>query len=68
MWTKLNEMMLKHEIPKPKFKGFMVDDAQANWNVVKIIYGSKDPLLGWLIRNTLVYSIRLSHSIGIVNN
>jgi hypothetical protein len=45
MWTKLNEMMLKHEIPKPKFKGFMVDDAQANWNVVKIIYGSKDPFI-----------------------
>jgi len=27
MWTKLNEMMLKHEFPKPNFKGFMADGA-----------------------------------------
>jgi hypothetical protein len=24
MWTKLNEMMLKHIFPKPNFKGFVV--------------------------------------------
>jgi hypothetical protein len=40
MWKKLNETMLKHRFPKPNFKGFMVNNAQANWNV--IIYGSKD--------------------------
>ncbi len=27
MWTKLNETMLKHEFPKPNFKGFMADSA-----------------------------------------
>jgi hypothetical protein len=27
MWTKLNEMMLKHGFAKPNFKGFMVDNA-----------------------------------------
>jgi hypothetical protein len=27
MWIKLNETMLKHEFPKPNFKGFMVDNA-----------------------------------------
>jgi hypothetical protein len=27
MWTKLNQTMLKHGSPKPKFKGFMVDSA-----------------------------------------
>jgi hypothetical protein len=27
MWTKLNETMLKHEFPKPSFKGFMADSA-----------------------------------------
>jgi hypothetical protein len=43
MWTKLNEMMLKHKFPKPNFKGFMVDSAQANWNMVRIVYGSGDP-------------------------
>jgi hypothetical protein len=31
MWTKFNEKMLKHGFPKPNFKGFMVDSAQANW-------------------------------------
>jgi hypothetical protein len=25
MWTKLNEMMLKHNFLKPNFKGFMVN-------------------------------------------
>jgi len=30
MWTKLNETILKHGFPKPNFKGFMVDSAQAN--------------------------------------
>jgi 5'(3')-deoxyribonucleotidase len=33
MWTKLNETML----------GFMADSAQANWNVIKIVYGYGDP-------------------------
>jgi len=61
MWTKLNETMLKHKFPKPNFKGFMVNNAQANWNVVKIIYGSKDPSLGWLIRNAPIYSIGVIH-------
>jgi hypothetical protein len=43
MWTKLNEMMLKHGFLKPNFKGFMVDSAQANWNAPRIVYGSRDP-------------------------
>jgi hypothetical protein len=30
MWTKLNEMMLKHKFLKPNFKGFMGDNAQNN--------------------------------------
>jgi len=45
MWTKLNEMMLKHGFPKPNFKGFMADSAQTNWNVVKIVYGLGDPFV-----------------------
>jgi len=45
MWTKLNEMMLKHGFLKPNFKGFMVDIAQTDWNVVIIVYGSKDPFV-----------------------
>jgi len=30
MWKKLNNTMFKHEFPKPNFKGFMVDNMQAN--------------------------------------
>jgi hypothetical protein len=30
MSTKVNEMMLKHKFPKPNFKGFMADNAQAD--------------------------------------
>jgi hypothetical protein len=35
-------MMLKHGFPKPNFKGFMADNAQANWNIVRIVYGYGD--------------------------
>jgi hypothetical protein len=34
--------MAKHGIPKPKFKEFMTDNAQANWNAVRAIIGSGD--------------------------
>jgi hypothetical protein len=42
MWKKLNNTMFKHGFPKPNFKGFMVDNMQANWNVVIIVYDSWD--------------------------
>jgi hypothetical protein len=45
MWIKLNETMLKHGFPKSNFKGFMANNTQANWNMVKIIYGSGDPFI-----------------------
>jgi hypothetical protein len=38
----LNVVVAKHGVSKPKFKGFMADSAQANWNAVRIIYGSGD--------------------------
>jgi len=41
MWKKLNETMLKHRLTKLN-EGFMVDNTQANWNFVKIVYGFKD--------------------------
>jgi len=45
MWTKLNQTMLKYMFPKSNFQGFMVDNAQANWNVVIIVYGLGDPFI-----------------------
>jgi hypothetical protein len=43
MWRELNNLMAKNGIEKTNFKGFMADSAQANWNVVRIVYGSGDP-------------------------
>jgi hypothetical protein len=42
LWKNLNDVMARHDIPEPKFKGFMADSAQVNWNAVKVIYGSSD--------------------------
>jgi hypothetical protein len=39
-WKNLNAVMARHNVAKPQFKGFMADSAQANWNAVRIIYGS----------------------------
>jgi hypothetical protein len=41
MWTKFNHTMLKHMYHEQNFKGFMVDNAQANYNVVKIVYKNR---------------------------
>jgi hypothetical protein len=37
--------MAKHGIPEPKVKGFMADSVQANWNVIRFIYGSGDAMI-----------------------
>jgi hypothetical protein len=42
LWKNMIIVMEKHGIPEPKFKGFMANSAQANWNDVRIIYGSGD--------------------------
>jgi hypothetical protein len=42
LWKNLNDVMARHGVPEPKFKGFMADSAQANWNDVRVIYGSGD--------------------------
>jgi len=61
MWTKLNETMLKHGFWKPNFKGFMADIAQTNWNVVRIVYGSKDPFVR-MVDKECTCSFNWSHS------
>ena len=42
VWKNLNAIMAQHGVNKVNFKGFMADSAQANWNAVRIIYGSGD--------------------------
>ncbi len=42
MWTKFNDKMIKRMYPKPNLKGIMVNNMQANWNAIKVIYGSRD--------------------------
>jgi hypothetical protein len=55
-------MMLKHKFPTPNFKGFMVDTAQANWNIVKIVYGSRDPFVR-MVDKKCTYLFHWSHSL-----
>jgi hypothetical protein len=40
MWTKWKKVMLKFGLANPNFKGFMADNAHANWNVVHIVYNA----------------------------
>jgi hypothetical protein len=40
MWQNLNKVMANNGVPNLNFKGFMVDNARATWNVVRIVYGS----------------------------
>ncbi len=42
MWTKLNQMMFRFGLANPNFQGFMANNAQANWNVVHIVYDFGD--------------------------
>jgi hypothetical protein len=42
MWWNLNKVMANNGVLNPNFKGFMVDNAQANWNIVQIVYGCGD--------------------------
>jgi hypothetical protein len=36
---------VEHDFPKLNFKGFMVNNTQANWSIVKIVYGSRHPFV-----------------------
>jgi hypothetical protein len=45
LWKNLNAILARHGVPEPKFKGFMADNAQANWNAIRVIYGSGDAVI-----------------------
>jgi hypothetical protein len=45
LWKNLNDVMARYDIHEPKFKGFMTDSAQANWNALRVIYGSGDAMI-----------------------
>jgi hypothetical protein len=62
MWTRLNETILKHGFLKPNFKGFMANSTQANWNVIKIIYGSEDPFVK-MVDKKHTFLFHWSHSL-----
>ena len=42
--------MAENDVSKVIFKGFMADNAQANWNAVKMIYSDGDPTLPMVAR------------------
>jgi hypothetical protein len=43
MWLCMLSILEKHGLTKVNFKGFMCDSAQANFNAVRVIFGSGDP-------------------------
>ena len=43
MWREFNDLMRKNDVENSNFKGFMAGNAQANWNIVRIVYGSGNP-------------------------
>jgi hypothetical protein len=60
--------MLKFGLANPNFKGFMVDSAQANWNVVHIVYDFGDAFVKIVDKNKLAYSIGLNRLIDTQNS
>jgi len=50
MWRSLNEVIRCNGMVNTNFKGFMADIAQVNWNVVRIIYGKRNPKIEMLNR------------------
>jgi hypothetical protein len=53
----LNYVIENNGVPKVNFKGFITNNARANWNVVKKIYGDKDPICPWFVLNAHAFSI-----------
>lgn len=47
-WELLNRVMSAHVCDPITFRGFMADEAQANWNAVRIVYGEgiDTPMIG----------------------
>lgn len=48
LWEHINFVMPDNGVPNVNFKGFMEDSAQANYNVVKKIYGDGEPTLSMI--------------------
>lgn len=42
VWRNLKAVMACHDVPNPKFKDYMANIAQANWNSVRIVNGIGD--------------------------
>jgi hypothetical protein len=49
-------------------KGFMVDNTQANWNVVQIIYGNRDASESMVDKKELVFFNRINPRTNTQNN
>jgi hypothetical protein len=52
---------MKKGVTNPNFKGFMVNNAQENWNVVCIIYGIGNPIMKSIDKKIIIFSIGLNH-------
>ena len=74
-----HDVMAKHKVHNFNFKGFMADSTQANWNVVREIYGTGDKtvpmqenerscLLHWTKCMQRATNNSSSHSLGMNTN
>jgi hypothetical protein len=43
VWLSLLNVLDKNGVTKVNFKGFMCDSVQANFNAVRVLFGSRDP-------------------------
>ena len=67
LWKNLNVVIARHGVPSPKFKGIMANSAQANWNAVRVIYGSDDATVPMKDQESPLKSIRRPISVPTSN-
>ena len=56
-WENLTSVMTKNYVPNVNFKRFMPDSAQANWNMVRVIYENVAQVYTWLHVSVHVFFI-----------
>jgi hypothetical protein len=52
--------MVKNGVPNPNSKRFMANNAQANRNIVQIVYGSKDPCESMVDKKQICFFIGIT--------
>jgi hypothetical protein len=51
LWRKVNAIVQNKGLGMLVFNGFMTDGAQANWNAIQIVYGTRDHIMKMVDKN-----------------